>query len=378
MERSGGIKADEMVETRTPKRAPVTVIAEAGVNHNGDLDTARRLVEAASAAGADAVKFQTFSTEALVTSDASKAAYQAERTGGKEGQLEMLERLELSHENHRALKALCDALDIEFLSTPFDAKSADFLAEEIGVARLKLPSGEITNAPLLLHVAQLGLPIILSTGMSTLDEVAAALGILAHGFSAATEPPNSIHSIEQGAIEGLVSKVTLLHCTSEYPAPLADANLNVLPAMAARFGLPVGLSDHTPGHAAALGAVALGATVIEKHITLDKTMPGPDHGASLEPKEFDALVSNLRDLEAALGSSDKRPQASELGNREVARRSLVALRPIKSGEAFNPQNVGAKRPGTGLSPMLYWQVLGQRALRDFESDELISLEPDQG
>jgi len=367
-----------MVETPTPKCAPVLVIAEAGVNHNGDLDTARRLVEAASKAGADAVKFQTFSTEALVTADASKAAYQAERTGGKEGQFEMLERLELSHEDHHALKALCDALGIEFLSTPFDAVSADFLAKEIGVARFKLPSGEITNAPLLLHVAQLGLPVILSTGMSTLDEVAEALGVLAHGFGATAEPPNSIHSIEQGALDGLVSKVTLLHCTSEYPAPFADANLNVLPAMAARFGLPVGLSDHTPGHAAALGAVALGAMVIEKHITLDKAMPGPDHGASLEPKEFAELVSNLRDLEAALGSGDKQPQASELGNREVARRSLVALRPIKSGEAFNPQNVGAKRPGTGLSPMHYWQVLGQRALRDFEPDELISLEPDQG
>jgi len=363
-----------MPETGAAEIAKVFVIAEAGVNHNGALGAAMGLVEAAASAGANAVKFQTFRAEAVVTEAAAKAAYQAKQTGDDESQFEMLKRLELSQQDHVALKARCDELGIAFLSTPFDAAAADFLAREIGVVRIKVPSGEITNAPFLLHIARLGLPVILSTGMSTFDEVAAALNVLAHGFGGAQEPPDMDAPIEQSFFEDLQAKVTLLHCTSEYPAPFEDVNLNVLPAMAARFGLPVGLSDHTPGHAAALGAVALGATVIEKHITLDKTMPGPDHSASLEPQEFADLVANLRALEAALGLSDKQPQTSELANREIARRSLVALRPIRAGETFDASNVGAKRPGTGLSPMRYWDVLGRRAARDFDTDDLIALE----
>jgi len=365
-----------MVEATGLEGSRVFVIAEAGVNHNGDLDTARRLVEAAADAGADAVKFQTFKAELVVTADAAKADYQSKRTGAGETQFEMLKRLELSRQDHRVLKPLSDEIGIEFLSTPFDEAAADFLAREIGVARVKVPSGEITNAPFLLHIARLGLPVILSTGMSTFDEVEGALGVLAHGFSGTEGPPDEGARIGADELKSLRTKVTLLHCTSEYPAPFEDVNLNVLPAMAARFLLPVGLSDHTPGHAAALGAVALGATVIEKHLTLDKAMPGPDHAASLEAQEFVELVANIRALEAALGTGDKRPQRSETATMAVARRSLVALRPIKAGEVFAEDNVGAKRPGTGLSPMKYWQMLGQRAPRDFDADELIVLDSD--
>ena len=366
-----------MPEAFRPNGRSVFIIAEAGVNHNGDLDTARRLVESAAAAGADAVKFQTFQAELVVIQDAAKADYQSQQTGSDESQLEMLKRLELSRASHQDLKLLCDELGIEFLSTPFDEAAADFLADEISVARIKVPSGEITNAPFLFHIARLGLPVILSTGMSTWEEVEDALRVLAHGFSKACGPPDSGERIIADGLELLRNTVTLLHCTTDYPAPFEDVNLNVLPAMATRFELPVGLSDHTPGYAAALGAVALGATVIEKHLTLDKAMPGPDHAASLEPQDFVDLVSNVRALEAALGSGDKRPQPSELANRDIARRSLVALRPIKAGEAFGEDNVGAKRPGTGLSPMRYWQVLGQRAPRDFDADELIYFDSDR-
>jgi len=367
-----------MSKTNDRKADPVFVIAEAGVNHNGDLGIARRLVEAAADCGADAVKFQTFRAESVVTPTAAKADYQSRRTGEGESQLEMLKRLELSRQDHHALKAHCGERGIEFLATPFDETAADFLAGEIGVARIKVPSGEITNAPFLLHLARLGLPLILSTGMSTFDEVEAALGVLAHGFSGGEGSPNTERPMVADDLRISRDKVTLLHCTSDYPAAFEEVNLKVVPEMTARFSLPIGLSDHTPGHAAALGAVALGAVVIEKHLTLDKAMAGPDHAASLEPDEFAELVANIRALEAALGTSDKRPQPSEVSTMAVARRSLVALRPIKRGEAFDETNVGAKRPGTGLSPMRYWQVLGRRAPRDFDADELIVLENDRG
>ncbi len=356
-------------------RDRVLVIAEAGVNHNGDPRLAMQLVEAAAQAGADAVKFQTFRPEAVVVAGAGKAAYQAANTGSGEDQRAMLEKLALAAEHHMPLAERARSLGVAFLSTPFDAESADFLVREIGIGRLKIPSGEITNGPFLLHLAELArchdLPIVLSTGMSDLDEVAAALSVLAHGLLGCEGTPEPDGHLNEAGRAALAAHVTLLHCTSAYPAPASEANLRAMATMNETFGLATGLSDHSPGIHLPIAAVALGASVIEKHFTLDRALAGPDHAASLEPEELANMIAAIRDVEAALGDGRKEIQTSERENVAVVRRSLVALRPIRVGEPFTAANLGAKRPGGGLSPMRYWDLLGRPARRDYEADELI-------
>jgi N,N'-diacetyllegionaminate synthase len=329
--------------------APIFVVAEAGVNHNGDLTLARRLVDAAVEAGADAVKFQTFRTETLVSRVAPKAAYQRETTGAGEGQREMLRRLELGVEEHALLFEHCAKRGILFFSAPFDQGSADLL-ESLGVALYKIPSGEITNLPLLRHVAAKRRPIILSTGMSTLDEVEQAVT----------------------AIRGVGDPgLGLLHCLSAYPAPVSEVNLRAMGTLRERFGCPVGFSDHTLGIEIAVAAAALGATIIEKHLTLDKSLPGPDHRASLDPGEFVGLVRCVRSVEAALGDGRKRPMPSEMETCAVARKSLVAARVITAGEILTEAALAIKRPGIGISPAELPQALGRRVRRDLAQDEVI-------
>lgn len=351
------------------------VIAEAGVNHNGNPDTAIALVEASAAAEADAVKFQTFSAKDLVSRSARKAAYQQRTTDAQETQYDMLRRLELSPSDHRCIQSHCQKLGIEFLSTPFDIDSLTFLVGELALSRIKVSSGDITNAPFLLEVALTQKPVILSTGMSTLDEVTDALGVLAYGYLGLSEEPGieafqrALNSVS--ALEVLRKRVTLLHCTSEYPAPLEEVNLRAMDVMRERFGLPLGYSDHTMGIVVPVAAVARGACLIEKHITLNRELPGPDHAASLEPDEFKAMVTAIREVEIALGNSEKIPTISEMKNRVVARKSLVANRLIRRGDLLTRNNIGVKRPGTGLSPFTYWQILGSPSNSDYEPDDLI-------
>lgn len=350
----------------------VYVIAEAGVNHNGSLELARELVVRAARAGADAVKFQTFRAEANIGAGAPKAAYQVATTGSGESQLEMVRRLELDEAAHRDLAALCWKEGIEFLSTPFDLPSVELL-RSLGVRRLKVPSGEVTNGPLLLAVARTGLPALVSTGMATLGEIEDCLGALAFGYLKREERPGlevfqRAFSTEEGQ-RALQDRVTLLHCTTEYPAPFADVNLRAMGTLCAAFGLPIGYSDHTEGIAVPVAAAALGAAVIEKHFTLDRGLPGPDHRASVEPAELESMVRSIRQVEQALGSARKGPAPSELPNREIARKSLVALRAVQAGELFSEQNLGFKRPGSGLSPMRFWERLGQPADRAYAADE---------
>lgn len=353
----------------------VTVIAEAGVNHNGSLELALRLVDAAAEAGADVVKFQTFKASELASQQAAQAEYQKLRTGAETSQLEMLRGLELGETEYADILARCQARKVRFLSTPFDAMSLRLLVESLGVDELKLGSGELTNAPLLLQAARTGRSIILSTGMGTLGEIEAALGVLAYGYVGRSKPPSrATFSESYASPEGLAAlraKVTLLHCTTEYPAPFADVNLRAIDTMRAAFGLPVGFSDHTPGIAITLAAVARGATVVEKHLTLDRTMPGPDHVASLEPAELKAMVAGIREIEQALGSWIKAPAPSERKNIAVTRKSLVAARPIAAGEPFTAENIAVKRPGDGISPMQLWDVIGEIAPRAFAADEAI-------
>lgn len=329
------------------------IIAEAGVNHNGDLDMALRLVDVAAEAGADFVKFQTFSADRLATANARKANYQAATTGGDESQLAMLRRLELSAEAHAQIVARCRERSIGFLSTGFDIESVDFLIG-LGIPLIKIPSGELTNLPYLRHVGALGLPTVLSTGMADLDEVAQAISAL--------------------EAAGLSRKhLTVLHCTTEYPAPYADVNLCAMQAMRSAFNVEVGYSDHTIGIEVAIAAAALGARVIEKHFTLDCELPGPDHRASLTPDQLMKMVCAIRNIELALGSGDKRPTVAEVENRAVVRKSIVAARAIRAGEIFSNDNLTVKRPGTGVSPMRWDEILGQQATRDFIADELIIL-----
>lgn len=329
------------------------IIAEAGVNHNGDMALAKRLVEVAAQAGADAVKFQTFQADKLSTHSAPKAAYQREAGEVGESQHAMLKKLELNREDHLELIAYCAEQGIEFLSTGFDTDSLDML-NELGVSRFKIPSGEITNLPYLRHVAALGKPLILSTGMSDLGDIEAALAVLTQAGCALTQ----IH---------------VLHCTTAYPTPAAEVNLRAMNTVAQAFGVAVGYSDHTLGTEVSIAAVALGARVIEKHFTLDRTLPGPDHKASLEPQELKALVSAVRNVERCLGEGTKRPSESELPNRIVARRSIVAAVPIRAGELFCAENLSAKRPGSGIPPMRWDDIIGRRAVRDFQADELIEI-----
>jgi N-acetylneuraminate synthase len=351
------------------------IIAEAGVNHNGSLDMARQLIDAAADAGADAVKFQTFRAERLAIAHAPKADYQIATTGGGESQFEMLKRLELTDEAHRQLLEHSRMRGIEFMSTAFDIDSLHFLVSEIGVKRIKLPSGEITNGPFLLEAARSGLPLILSTGMSDLADIRRALSVLAFGLLGETAPPsierfNAAQASERGQ-QLLKANVIVLQCVTEYPAPIVDANLRAMKTIASEFQLSVGYSDHTLGLSASLAAVALGATMIEKHFTLDSTLPGPDHRASLEPADLKTLVIGIRDVEASLGDGQKVPTAAELKNVAVARKSLAAARPVRKGDIFTPDAIAIKRPGSGRSPMDYWTVLGTAATRDYRPDELI-------
>jgi len=329
------------------------VIAEAGVNHNGELSQARRLIDVAAEAGADMVKFQTFSADRLVTVNAGKAEYQSQTTDASESQHAMLRRLELSPQMHRDLIEHCKSRRIEFFSTGFDTQSIDFLAD-LGLQRFKIPSGEITNLPYLRHVGSFGKPIILSTGMATLGDIEAALDALERA----------------GARR---EQITVLHCNTEYPTPMVDVNLRAMLTIREAFGVAVGYSDHTLGIEVPIAAVALGATVIEKHFTLDRTLPGPDHQASLEPDELHAMVSAIRNIELALGNRIKRPSPSEIKNRPIGRKSIVAARAIRAGESFSTENVTTKRPGTGLSPMLWDDLMGRKARRSYERDEAIEL-----
>ncbi|OAN13549.1 N-acetylneuraminate synthase [Photobacterium jeanii] len=353
------------------------IIAEAGVNHNGDIELAHQLVSAAHQAGADIVKFQTFKAKNLVTADAKQADYQVTNTQQQESQLAMLSRLELSFEAHFALKQQCEALGIEFLSTAFDSESLSFLVNDLKLKRLKIPSGEITNAPLVLAHARTGCDLIVSTGMATLAEIKAALGVIAFGYTAKQETPPSLaafdsaFSSEQGQA-ALQKHVTLLHCTTEYPAPLAEINLRAMDTLATTFELPVGYSDHSEGITVPVAATARGASVIEKHFTLDKNLPGPDHVASLNPEELTQMVQAIRGVELALGSEIKAPQPSEVKNMAVARKSVVCSSAIAKGECFTSENLVIKRPGDGVSPYCYWQLLGQQAQRDYTEGELIA------
>lgn len=327
----------------------VYIIAEAGVNHNGSYELALRLIDAAKSAGVDCIKFQTFKAENLVSKDAKKAEYQVANTHNDDSQYAMLKKLELTDEQFGGLKKHCEDIGIDFLSTAFDFDSIDFL-HSLGCSVWKVPSGELTNLPYLIRIARYGEPVILSTGMATLNEVRAANKVLQ----------------ENGC-----GQITFLHCTTEYPAPYQDVNLSAMLTMKSEFRLPVGYSDHTRGVEVAVAAAALGATVIEKHFTLDRNMEGPDHKASLEPDELTAMVAAIRNVEAAMGDGEKRPAESERKVAAVARKSIVAARAIRRGEVLSEENITVKRPGTGISPMEWFAVLGTRAVRDFEEDELI-------
>ncbi|HYH23017.1 MAG TPA: N-acetylneuraminate synthase [Azospirillum sp.] len=352
----------------------VFVIAEAGVNHNGSAGRALALVDAAADAGADAVKFQTFRAEKLARRGAPKANYQTANGAEGDDQLAMLKALELDDAAHRAVAARCAARGIAFLSSPFDEDSLDFLARDIGVDRLKLGSGELTNGPLLLRAARTGLPLVLSTGMATLGEVEASLALLAFGYTAPADaaPGRAAFAAawnDSAARRRLADMVTLLHCTTEYPSPPEDANLRAMDTLRAAFGLPVGFSDHTEGIMMPVAAVARGACVIEKHFTLDRTLPGPDHKASLEPAELAAMVAAIRAVERALGDGVKVARPSERANIPIARKSLVTTRPIAAGEVIAPDAMTAKRPGNGRSPMDYWDVVGRASPRSYAADE---------
>jgi N-acetylneuraminate synthase len=327
------------------------VIAEAGVNHNGDLQLAFQLVEAAAQAGADVVKFQSFHAQELATEQADKAAYQKETTGEAETQLGMLQKLELTPKQHLQLIDHCEACGIEFLSTAFDPVSIDLLTS-FKLQRWKIPSGEITNLPYLRKIGSLKQPVILSTGMANLGEIEAAIDVLEQAGTGRDQ-------------------ITVLHCTTEYPAPLDEVNLRSMQTIGQAFGVAVGYSDHTDCIAVPIAAVAMGATVIEKHLTIDRTMEGPDHRASLEPDQFAAMVQGIRAIERALGNGIKRPTVSERANLPIVRKSIVASRAIQVGEPFTAENITAKRPGTGISPM-YWDAsIGRNATRAYAPDELI-------
>lgn len=329
----------------------VFIIAEAGVNHNGSLDLAKKLIDVAVLAGADAVKFQTFKAVNLVSSSAPKADYQKKTTGGNESQLEMIKKLELDVTAHKELMAYCLEKSILFLSTPFDHDSIELL-DELGLEVFKIPSGEITNLPYLRHIGRLDKKIVLSTGMSNLGEIEAAINVLTEAGSKR-------------------NNITLLHANTEYPTPMSDVNLNAMKTIGRAFSLAYGYSDHTNGIEVPIAAVAMGATVIEKHFTLDKTMEGPDHIASLGPEELVEMVRAVRNIEQALGSSVKQPSPSETKNIVVARKSLVARSNIKQGELFTEQNMTVKRPGSGISPMRWDEVIGTPAQKDYKEDELI-------
>ena len=328
------------------------IIAEAGVNHNGDMEMAKQLIDVAADAGVDYVKFQTFKSEKLVSKNAEKASYQKENTGdSSESQLKMLQKLELSETDHLELIAYCKSKNIKFLSTAFDIESIDFLYK-LNIDLFKIPSGELTNYPYLEKIGSLGKPIIISTGMATLDEIGQAMAVL----------------LRNGALR---HQITILHCNTEYPTPMEDVNLNAMETIAETYSVAIGYSDHTLGIEVPIAAVALGATVIEKHFTLDKTLPGPDHKASLEPSELKAMVKAIRNIEDALGDEEKEPTPSELKNIKVARKSIVASASIKKGDILTKENITTKRPGTGISAMEWPNIIGTIAKKDYLEDDLI-------
>jgi N,N'-diacetyllegionaminate synthase len=327
------------------------IIAEAGVNHNGSLELAKKLVDIAVDAGADAVKFQTFKADKLVSRTAQKAEYQKQTTAADESQYEMIKKLELDENAHRELIRYCNEKQIMFLSTPFDHDSIDML-NNFGMPIFKIPSGEITNLPYLRHIGRLDKEVILSTGMADLGEIEDALDVL----------------MQAGVPK---DKITVLHATTEYPCPIEEVNLRAMQTIRAAFGVKVGYSDHTQGIEVPIAAVATGACVIEKHFTLDRAMDGPDHKASLEPEELKAMVRAIRHIDLAMGNGIKKPSKSEVKNISIARKSIVALRPIKSGEIFNSENLTVKRPGNGINPMRWDEIIGQVAQRDYQCDDLI-------
>jgi N,N'-diacetyllegionaminate synthase len=329
----------------------VFVIAEAGVNHNGSIELAKKMIDKAKDAGADCIKFQTFVSRNIVSKNAGKAEYQKKQTDINESQLDMLKKLELSFDEFIELSEYCREKDIEFLSTAFDFDSIDFL-NSLNIKRWKIPSGDITNLPYLIKIAKIGKPVILSTGMSTMEDIRAAVSALKENGS---------------------RKITVLHCTTEYPTPYKDVNLNAMKTIQSEFDVPVGYSDHTRGIEIPIAAVAMGASVIEKHFTLDRNMKGPDHKASLEPDELKAMVSAIRDVEVALGNGDKKPAESEKKNMAIVRKSIIAKCNIKIGDIFTEDNLTVKRPGNGISPMKWFELIGQTATRDFEEDELIEI-----
>ena len=333
------------------KKNKVFIIAEAGINHNGSLDLAKRLIEIAVDSGADAVKFQTFKAESLVSKNAQKADYQKQTTDASESQFDMIKKLELDVETHKELITYCQEKDIMFLSTPFDHESIDLLSD-LGLQIFKIPSGEITNLPYLRHIGSLGKQVVLSTGMSNLEEVSDALDVL---INAGTFKDN----------------ITVLHANTMYPTPMEDVNLNAMLTIQKEFGVAVGYSDHTLGIEVDIAAVAMGASCIEKHFTLDKTMDGPDHKASLESEELKSMVSAIRNIEKALGSSEKNPSPSETVNIDVARKSIVANCTIKKGDILSEKNISTKRPGIGINPMKWDEVIGTISSKNYNADELI-------
>jgi N-acetylneuraminate synthase len=353
----------------------IFVIAEAGVNHNGDPDLALELIDVAAEAGADAIKFQTFRADRLISQKAPKADYQIRMTGAAESQHEMVRKLELTPEMHRTLIARAAEKQIQFLSTPFDEESARWLVADLGLPLLKIPSGELNNPLLLLAAAGTNVPVILSTGMATLDEIADALDVLAFGYAFPNSPPSEKNFREAGnSAEGqaaLTQNVALLHCTTEYPTPFDDVNLRAMDSIRDRFGLVTGYSDHTVGITVPVAAAARGAQIIEKHFTTDRSLPGPDHAASLEPSELVAMVRAIRETETSLGSETKAPAPSEQKNIAIARKSLVASRAIAKGEAFSADNLTVKRPGNGVPPVRYWDYLERSANRNYAVDELV-------
>ncbi|WP_164668016.1 N-acetylneuraminate synthase [Virgibacillus doumboii] len=350
------------------------IIAEAGVNHNGSLELAYQLVNEAVKSGADAIKFQTFKTENLVTKNAKPSEYQEKNLGNPSTQFNMLKKLELSYEDFRQLKRYCDEKGIIFLSTPFDLESVDFLIQEIGLQLMKIPSGEITNAPYIYRISAQRVKVILSTGMANIEEIHNALAFLSYGYAAKSgisyEKAKDYYKTSE-AKQLLRDNVSILHCTTEYPASFEEINLNAMNHIKREFQLPFGLSDHSEGILVPIAAVAKGASIIEKHFTIDRTLPGPDHKASLEPNELKEMIQSIRLIEKALGKSEKKPTKNELKNRDTARKSLIAAREIKIGEKFTQENLSIKRPGTGISPHLYWNYLGQTAKKKYKEDEVI-------
>ncbi|MCP4400092.1 MAG: N-acetylneuraminate synthase [bacterium] len=335
------------------RKQRVFIIAEAGVNHNGSLEVAKRMIETASGAGADAVKFQTFTASSMIGRHASKAEYQQQTTGTEESQLEMMKKLELSPEAYKELQAHCHQQAIRFLSTPFDLDSIRLLSD-LGLDTFKIPSGEITNLPYLRAIGQLRKQVILSTGMADLGEIEDALDVL----------------VSEGTLK---EQIAVLHCNTEYPTPMHDVNLRAMLTIKEAFNVDVGYSDHTPGLEIPIAAVALGASVIEKHFTLDRTLPGPDQKASLEPHELQSMVQAIRHVEQALGDGIKKASPSEQKNLPIARKSIVARQKILKGDVFTAHTLTSKRPGTGISPMEWDRVIGRKALRDFAEDEIVQI-----